>query len=78
MSQEALTHSAYRILTLVVRNVKVVRLVKHHVLEMCWGVQLSFNAFLTLALNSGAVVRQRTIPTERPPLVGEVSANFSG
>jgi hypothetical protein len=28
--------------------------------------------------NSGTLVRQRTIPTERPPLVGEVSANFSG
>jgi hypothetical protein len=27
---------------------------------------------------SGALVHQRTIPTERPPLVGEVSANFSG
>jgi hypothetical protein len=26
-------------------------------------------------LNSVAVVRKRTIPTERPPLVGEVSAN---
>jgi hypothetical protein len=24
------------------------------------------------------LVRQRTIPTERPPLVGEVNANFSG
>jgi hypothetical protein len=24
------------------------------------------------------LVRQRTIPTERPPLVGEVSANFNG
>jgi hypothetical protein len=24
------------------------------------------------------LVRKRTIPTERPPLVGEVSANFSG
>jgi hypothetical protein len=24
------------------------------------------------------LVRQRTIPTERRPLVGEVSANFSG
>jgi hypothetical protein len=29
-------------------------------------------------LSPGALVRQRTIPTERPPLVGEVSANFSG
>jgi hypothetical protein len=28
--------------------------------------------------NSGASARQRTIPTERPPLVGEVNANFSG
>jgi hypothetical protein len=27
--------------------------------------------------NSGALVRKRTIPTERPPLVGEVSVNFS-
>jgi hypothetical protein len=26
--------------------------------------------------NSVAVVRKRTIPTERPPLVGEVSANL--
>jgi hypothetical protein len=32
----------------------------------------------TARKNSGALVRQRTIPTERPPLVGEVSANFSG
>jgi hypothetical protein len=28
--------------------------------------------------NSVALVCKRTIPTERPPLVGEVSANFSG
>jgi hypothetical protein len=28
--------------------------------------------------NSVAVVRKRTIPTERPPLVGEVSANLWG
>jgi hypothetical protein len=27
-------------------------------------------------LNSVPLVRQRTIPTDRPPLVGEVSANF--
>jgi hypothetical protein len=26
--------------------------------------------------NSVALVRKRTIPTERPPLVGEVSTNF--
>jgi hypothetical protein len=28
--------------------------------------------------NSVALVRERTIPTEWPPPVGEVSANFSG
>jgi len=28
--------------------------------------------------NSVALVRMRTIPTERPPPVGEVSANFCG
>jgi hypothetical protein len=31
-----------------------------------------------LKLNSVALVRKRTTPTERPPLVGEVSANFCG
>ena len=29
-------------------------------------------------LNSVAVVREQTIPTERPPPVGEGSANFCG
>ena len=28
--------------------------------------------------NSVALVRERTMPTERPPPVGEVSANFCG
>jgi hypothetical protein len=27
---------------------------------------------------SGALIRQWTIPTERPPFIGEVSVNFSG
>jgi hypothetical protein len=31
---------------------------------------------IELKLNYVALVRKRTIPTERPPLVGEVSANF--
>ena len=31
-----------------------------------------------LKLYSVALVRTRTIPTERPPPVGEVSANFCG
>jgi hypothetical protein len=29
-------------------------------------------------LNSVALVREQTMPTERPPLVGEVIANFGG
>ena len=33
---------------------------------------------LTDKKNSVALVRKRTIPTERPPPVGEVSANFYG
>jgi hypothetical protein len=28
--------------------------------------------------NSGALGRQQTMPTERPPLVSEVSVNFGG
>ena len=31
-----------------------------------------------IKLNSVALIRERTIPTERPPPVGEVSANFCG
>jgi hypothetical protein len=34
------------------------------------------NSVLSKKLNSMAFVRKRTIPTERPPLVGEVSANL--
>jgi hypothetical protein len=33
---------------------------------------------LNLTTNFVALVGKRTIPTERLPLVGEVSANFSG
>jgi hypothetical protein len=32
----------------------------------------------TKKLNPVVVVRKRTIPTERPPLVGEVGANLCG
>ena len=33
---------------------------------------------IIIITNSVALVRERTIPTERPPPVGEVSANFYG
>jgi hypothetical protein len=32
--------------------------------------------FLGNLTNSVILVRERTLPSERPPLVGEVSANF--
>jgi hypothetical protein len=35
-------------------------------------------AVKTKKLNSMAWVRERTIPTKRPPLVGEVIANLCG
>jgi hypothetical protein len=38
---------------------------------------MTASQLLTLT-NSVAGVRARTIPIERPPLVGEVSANFFG
>jgi hypothetical protein len=34
--------------------------------------------FVLLKLNSAAWVREQTIPTEKRPLVGEVSANLCG
>ena len=37
---------------------------------------LMYSSEHKLKLNSVALVRERTIPTERPPPVGEVSANF--
>ena len=37
-----------------------------------------FRASMWPTPNSVALVRERTIPTERPPSVGEVSANFCG
>jgi hypothetical protein len=40
--------------------------------------RLYFPVFFLNKLNSVALVRERTIPTERPPLVGEVSANLWG
>jgi hypothetical protein len=45
------------------------------------GVKLSADRLrqvTALKLNSVAFVRERTMPTERPPLVDEVTANFCG
>jgi hypothetical protein len=39
---------------------------------------LSISTGATKKINSVASVRELTLPTERPPLVGEVSANFFG
>jgi hypothetical protein len=42
------------------------------------GRTSSYNFLLKLKLNSVAFVSEQTMLTERPPLVGEVSANFCG
>jgi hypothetical protein len=42
------------------------------------GVVPLYYSEVILLTYSVALVRKRTIPTERPPLVGEVSANFCG
>jgi hypothetical protein len=39
-------------------------------------MELASGSLYALKLNSVALVRERTIPTERPPFVGEVSVNF--
>ena len=40
------------------------------------GRETSDRGYIQACKNSVALVRERTIPTERPPPVGEVSANF--
>jgi hypothetical protein len=51
-------------------------------LHIEWNVYASVSMEVlpveSMAKNFGALVRQRIIPTERPPFVGEVSFNFSG
>jgi hypothetical protein len=41
-------------------------------------VRLNRTNIIYKNLNSVAVVRKQSMPTERPPLVGEVSANLCG
>jgi hypothetical protein len=43
---------------------------------MCWQHKQTY--YKIVGTNSVALVRERTIPTEGPPLVGEVSVNFCG
>jgi len=49
-----------------------------YVLAICVAESVSHQIVSLKKLNSVALVRERTIPTERPPPVGEVSANFCG
>ena len=48
-----------------------------YMLDVIWNIWKEFHDDDD-KLNSVALVRERTIPTERPPPVGEVSANFCG
>jgi hypothetical protein len=46
-------------------------------IDRVWiGKWIYWTLTIKLKLNSVALVRERTIPIERPPLVGKVSANF--
>ena len=51
-----------------------------HTIAGCRTFEMTnvYSPKIFLKLNSVALVRTRTIPTERPPPVGEVSANFCG
>jgi hypothetical protein len=58
---------------------KIILIAMH--INVLIGLHLLIHSLLKTVLNalktnSVAVVRKRTIPTERPPLVGEVSANL--
>jgi hypothetical protein len=44
----------------------------------CWVLAMCSSYMTKTKLNSMVWVRERTIPTERPPLVGEAIANFCG
>jgi hypothetical protein len=39
---------------------------------------MKIDVYYACKLNSVARVRERILPTERPPLVGKVNANFCG
>jgi hypothetical protein len=52
----------------------IVELAKTH--DGLYNCYTRRNCKLVVKLNSVAVVRKRTIPIERPPLVGEVTANL--
>ena len=51
---------------------------EHSVFSIEYRLSLSSSQLLKKKKISVALVRKRTIPTERPPPVGEVSANFCG
>jgi hypothetical protein len=40
--------------------------------------EFKWRSYEPIKENAVALVRKRTTPTERPPLVGQVSANFRG
>jgi hypothetical protein len=45
---------------------------------MCLIMILRITVYNYYKLNSAALVSKRNIPTELPPLVGEIIANFCG
>ena len=78
-SSQGVKLASYLYVVLRLRISGTVPLLPLHAL-MVWTGNTTFYVYLHFLYNknSVALVRERTIPTERPPLVGEVSANFCG
>ena len=69
----------YMFLTLDIRRINDIRLISRPIHAPSHELEdTDINTSPQTKLNSVALVRERTIPTERPPPVGEVSANFCG
>ena len=80
MEWSRIEHATFRLVAQCLNQVRHrVRKLQLQILYMTDGLLVSRLIVNTdHKLNSVALVRTRTIPTERPPPVGEVSANFSG
>jgi hypothetical protein len=72
LSSSAQLHGVIAILDIIRRTVFYI---KHDVSDTGFCLQLQESGTDN---NSSVVVRERTIPTEQPPIVGKVSTNFCG
>jgi hypothetical protein len=70
------SHSTDKIIACLYGSGSFITVLKH---VRHFAIFSTFQSRFTLKKQTqGALARQRSIPTKRPPLVGEISANFSG